>query len=202
MVFFVNGVEVLRTEARGGPASTVNTRSLGQPMNAQPTTAGRFVIYGRVPYQTRTWALSRIRWGTPLRDSGTDILYKDGSRWQSVYQTTGATRAWVMDHYKELYGVRRVPDTWVFNDFGPMAVRYFKDMNHNGKLDKNEHLSGEMLHTTADNEAEFALSGTTSLGDSHGCVHMKPDQRDRLNSLGAFNRGVPFVVHKYSETYP
>jgi len=49
----------------------------------------------------------------------------------------------------------------LFNDFGPVAVRYFRDDNHNRRLDGKEYLSGEMFHTTPDNEAQAARGQPT-----------------------------------------
>jgi hypothetical protein len=87
-----------------------------------------------------------------------------------------------------------VPATWVFNDFGPLAIRFFKDTNHNGILDQNEKLSGEMIHTTPKNEAQYRRHQPVTLEESHGCIHIAPRDRDQLNLMGAFTRGTPLVI--------
>jgi hypothetical protein len=198
-----DGAEVERAEAWGGPDAVVRT---GFVMDMGPTDAGRFILLDPKPYVTRTWAASRIRWGAKLKDIGTDVLYDSGQvgfrRWQSVLRKTGWTRQNVIDRYKELYGgPERVPSAWVFNDFGPLAVRYFKDKNRDGKLSDGEWPSGEMFHTTPDNEAEAAGRRAVSLVESHGCIHLKPADRDRLIRAGVFRAGTPLVIHKYSEKY-
>jgi hypothetical protein len=90
----------------------------------------------------------------------------------------------------------------VFNDFGANAVRYFVDLNKNRKLDGREHLSGEMIHTTPENEAQDAKKETVTLAPSHGCIHVKPSDREALLKAGAFARGTDLVIHKYGEKVP
>ncbi|GAA3916134.1 L,D-transpeptidase [Litoribacillus peritrichatus] len=116
----------------------------------------------------------------------------------------GIERQDVIKQHESLYGKDvspKVPKTWIFNDFGPVAIRYFKDLNNNGKLDGRETLSGEMFHTTPDNEAEYAQKLPVRLYPSHGCIHLKPTDRDKLFSIGAFKRGTLFTVHKYTERF-
>ena len=107
-----------------------------------------------------------------------------------------------MQEAYRLYGRLQVPNAWVFNDFGPLAIRYFADKNNNSKLDGNEKLSGQMIHTTPDDEAATKLGNDVKLGESHGCVHIRPDDRVRLMSAGVFKVGVPFIVHSYSDVFP
>ncbi len=106
-------------------------------------------------------------------------------------------------YYHGLYGHDSgIPDRWVFNDFGPFAVRYFVDKNRNHKRDRNEPLSGEMIHTTADNEAEVSQGSRASLLPSHGCIHVDPIDRERLHAAGAFERGTDLLIHGYNEPLP
>lgn len=107
-----------------------------------------------------------------------------------------------MDLNKAPYGKYSVPETWVFNDFGPIAIRWFRDVNGNGKLDVDERLSGQMFYTTPDNEAQAAFKQPVTLTESHCCIHLKPVDRDRLFSAGAFKPGTRFTVHRYDETAP
>ncbi|WKJ90546.1 hypothetical protein QZJ86_21465 [Methylomonas montana] len=92
-----------------------------------------------------------------------------------------------------------MPDKWVFNDFGPVAVRYFKDLNGNKKMDGGEVLSGEMIHTTPDNEAQFANGDPVVLVPSHGCIHIRPQDRNVMEGMGLFKNGIVFKVHSYKE---
>jgi len=94
---------------------------------------------------------------------------------------------------------RRIPSLWVFNDFGPIAIRWFKDTNGNKVLDKNEKLSGQMFHTTPQNETEVSLGKPVQLSPSHGCIHLNPRDRDIIMGLGGFKPKTTFVVRKYNE---
>lgn len=187
-----------RFTAYGGPASL----GMDPRMQEEPTTAGTYLIHSAKPYHTPTWPMSRIVWGTPLRDmpKHSDVWYQlPGGKWGSVKKDIRISRLQLIRLYKAMYGWSRVPDKWVFNDFGPIAIRWFEDLNGNEKLDGNEKLSGQMFHTTPDNEAEHALGKAVNLGSSHGCIHLKPADRDSLFSMGAFDPKTKFVVHGYDE---
>jgi hypothetical protein len=60
-----------------------------------------------------------------------------------------------------------------------------------------------MIHTTPENEAQ-ALQGDdkVKLGSSHGCIHVKPRDREFFKQAGAFRRGTKFVIHRYEEVIP
>jgi hypothetical protein len=185
-------------------------------MKPQPTTPGRYVIYSYAPYRTNTWATSKLPWGTKLKldTVGNRVLYGTGmtSRpWLPIQALIpDATPDVIRNTYFAWYGHSTkydpdgdgVPDVWVFNDFGPWAVRYFKDKNRNKKLDAGESLSGEMVHTTPQNEGQLVKGESVKLGPSHGCIHVSPFDRDRFHTLGAFDRGVDLIIHPYTETVP
>jgi len=186
-------------------------------MRPQPTTPGTYVVSRVEPYVTKSWKHSRIPWGTPLAldPSGKYVLYKAGTgrnRWLRLdLQMPGVNAEEVKALYRDYYGLDLrihdsngdgIPDVWVFNDFGPYAVRYFRDRNRNRKLDAGEELMGEMIHTSPDNEAQQALHQPVRLDDSHGCVHIRPSDRDRFLKLRAFTPGHLFVVHGPSEVAP
>jgi hypothetical protein len=147
--------------------------------------------------------MSAIKWGTPLKDMGPvkdDVWYQlPSGKWASVTKDIGISRTELKAYYKRLYKIDKVPDKWVFNDFGPVAVRYFKDLNGNKLLDGSERLSGEMMHTTPDNEAQFARSKPVKLDHSHGCIHIRPQDRNVLEGLGLFKNGTVFKVRSYKD---
>ncbi|MEZ7277668.1 L,D-transpeptidase family protein [Pseudoalteromonas sp. N1230-9] len=196
-----NGIKFAEFEAMGGPSKVGNDPYMAE----EPTTAGHFIIDKTEAYRTPTWPMSKLSWGTKLRDmpSKGDIWYAlPSGKWGSLNQLYNTpVRSAIMEMHKELYGKAIVPESWVFNDFGPTAIRWFKDLNGNKVLDGNERLSGQMFHTTPENEAEEATGSTIRLVPSHGCIHLKPNDRDRLFTLGAFKRGTSFTVHKYHERY-
>jgi hypothetical protein len=161
--------------------------SVDDVMTPHRTTPGTFVIHSYRPYHTKTWQLSRIVWGTALKAEGPlrkrEVYFRAGGHhphWRLVrHLVPMATTKWIRWAYATLYKddtVRYdkdgdgIPDRWLFNDFGPLAVRYFRDTNNDGKLDGDEHLSGEMLHTIQLNEAQNAFpmrQPGRSSGQSH-----------------------------------
>jgi len=184
------------------------------------TTPGTYVVQSYAPYQTKTWQWSRLAWGTPLRVEGGDrLLYRDSrtGEWRRVQEVIPEVslddiRERFFALYKDGEGpdARQrfdrdgdgIPDQWIFNDFGPYALRYFVDRNRNRVLDAGEALMGEMIHTTAEDEARVARNQPFALQHSHGCIHIRPTDRDRMVRAGAFRRGTLLIVHKVRETIP
>jgi hypothetical protein len=193
-----NNIFIFRYEAWGGPAS----KGSDPYMPEEPTWPGTYTIHSIQKYTTPTWALSKIKWGTRLVDKPgiNDIYYElPGKKWGSIKKDIGVNRQYIVNLYFTYYEQMRVPSTWVFNDFGPIAIRWYKDLNNNKILDGKERLSGQMFHTTPQNEAEHALGKKVDLKPSHGCIHLKPADRDFLIGLGAFKPKTIFIVHKYYE---
>jgi hypothetical protein len=182
------------------------------------TTPGRYVIHSYKPYTTASWQLSRLSWGTKLKidASGKHLLYETGLTrhpWAPVETLVPiATLPAIAALYKACFGTSRrydadgdgIPEVWVFNDFGPFAVRYFVDKNRNKRLDTKggERLSGEMIHTTPVNEGQVQQGNPVALRESHGCIHVSPGDRDRFLAEGAFAQGNDLVVHGYDEMIP
>lgn len=201
LIYAKAGKIVGQFKAVGGPEK--EQPKTGAEMPAGPTNAGHYLIEKMEAYHTPSWGRSNIAWGTPLQDKGNDVWYqlKNGI-YASVQRDFKISRKDIMEWHLELYKQEIVPNTWVFNDFGPLAVRYYKDLNKNGKQDTNEPLEGEMIHTTPENEAQTENGESVELGESHGCIHVRPVDRDTLKKLGAFKSGVPFTVHPYNELSP
>lgn len=206
MMWVINGLSSITVEAWGGELPDPKVKY--SIMKPRKTTPGKYVIYSVVAYQTKTWPFSRITWGTSIKLSsdGEKVLYKTGmlgKPWKPINDLIpGATPDTIRDYYHKLYGEYKIPDQWVFNDFGVKAIRYFQDLNHNKTLDKNERLSGEMIHTTPNDEANTALGKKIKLEESHGCIHLKPLDRDKLEKAGAFTKGTDLTIHQYDETIP
>ncbi|MCG5051847.1 MAG: hypothetical protein KA712_02710 [Myxococcales bacterium] len=196
-----------RTEAYGGPSKVLKDQDGGPDFT--PTPAGRYLLLKPEPYTTHSWAGSEIAWGTPIKPSPTnprDVHYlvrrKEGREvWGSLLKDFGFDRDKVETMYDALYGIKKLPTTWVFNAFGPIAFRFFQDTNRNGRLDGAEQKSGAMFHTTAENEAETAQGKVPEMTNSHGCIHLRPRDRDHLMSIGGLKKGVVFVVHPYEAKY-
>jgi len=60
----------------------------------------------------------------------------------------------------------------------------------------------KLIHTTPDNEAETAAGQPVNLLDSHGCIHIKPLDRDVFQRRGAFANGNFLTIHSYKASLP
>lgn len=189
-----------RYEARGGPASPGSDPRMAE----EPTWPGIYYIHRVESYRTNTWPMSRIRWGTALQDKPVldDVWYRLGSgAWASIKKDHRISRTDILRAHQRLHGTLKIPDTWIFNDFGPLAIRWFRDLNGNRRLDGRESLSGQMFHTTPENEAEHQRRSAVQLVPSHGCIHLKPSDRDELIRMGAFSAQTAFTVYRYDERF-
>ncbi len=202
IVHIKGGKEAGKYRGEGGPR-VAYTDSSGN--EATPTRKGEYRILRTEAYQTPTYGWSRLAWGTELQDQPkkNDVYFKNSKgNWSSLSKEYGLTRDQVLDSHQRLYGTRSVPATWVFNDFGKQAVRYYRDVNSNQKYDpKVDELMSDMLHTTPDDEAEVSKGQPALLGESHGCVHIDPTERDQMSKAGAFAPGTTFIVHGYDDEY-
>jgi hypothetical protein len=209
---------MLDVEAWGGVKRVPHHHFDGDKVDSgvwpNPTTPGIYVISGWGPYRTeRHWVLSRIPWGTELRldSTGKHLLYKTGSMsqpWRPLESIIPvATLDFVRDSFSYMWGRNRrydrngdgIPDVWVFNDFGPIAINYFRDTNRNRKQDPGEDTMGEKIHTTPKNEGQTDQGTPVPLFPSHGCIHVRPADFARLLKQGAFKVGELVVVHGPNE---
>lgn len=217
LLWLADGAVRLRAEAWGGedPDASVD---YGE-MKPRKTAPGRYIVHSFAPYKTLPWGpwdTSKIRWGTKLRVERGEVLYETGSRtepWRPVSTVIkGVTTDQIRRYFRRLFGDKSrydfdgdyIPEVWVFNDFGPKAVRYFRDKNNNGRLDrdKGERLSGEMIHTTPKSEGQAERRDAVTLEPSHGCIHVAPASRELFAGAGAFRRGTVLIVHTYDEDVP
>lgn len=181
------------------------------------------------------WPLSAVPWGTPIRlnkernltvyFNGKWVLLNTLPGWKEQYPNSPelATAAYVqayrqMMHFlqQEKYGLDAqsqmpapwngpFPNFWNVNDFGRVAVKYFKDTNDNRKLDGKETLLSDFIHTTPYDEMEALLSKKLkpvyemTLGESHGCIHMVPAVLQDWIAKKILVVGATLEVHPYSE---
>jgi hypothetical protein len=217
VLWVVRGKVAITAEAWGGEEPQAGARP--ERMRPQRTTPGRFIIHSYAPYRTKSWDMAKIRWGTELKVDATKenekrVFYRTGLR-QPAWRPVDSLIPWltydrIREFYGQLYGDSGhhdsnhdgVPDRWIFNEFGPMAVRYFRDRNNNRVLDGDERLSGEMMHTIPLNEAQELRGQPIKFTVSHGCIHIAPRARDQLKDAGAFKPGTTFIVHGYDERMP
>lgn len=185
----------MQIDARGGhpiEGKIADKRNPGRTYGA--TTAGRFQLAEGKSHVSRgskekdPWQFSQIAWGTPLKDDDPQggVLYKSKKgRWHSTMRLrVPIERDTIIAAEAELGRPKVVPATWDLNDFGKLAFRI-------------EGSNGDFIHTTPPNEEQYAKGLEEKLQFSHGCIHIKPSDRDMMIDLGLLRGGVRVIVHKY-----
>ncbi|MEM9836470.1 MAG: hypothetical protein AAF828_08205 [Bacteroidota bacterium] len=121
---------------------------------------------------------------------------------------------------------KEIPDKWMLNDFGHLSIKYYKDKNHNGRLDGKEGIVADFVHSSPNTEmftrlppryqgsvlkAEVLKSQPDNSRDklllrllnwSHGCIHILPADMDEMVKEGYAKKGNILKVHDYTvDTY-
>jgi hypothetical protein len=195
-------VVVATYDAVGGPRTS---GMAGDGHVAGPTDEGNFVLSHCGKHSSSRYPeWSRIQWGSELKESNGKLLVHHEGKWRALGDLTTVTKADTMKYHLELYGRNEVPKRWLFNDFGHMTCKYFRDSNKNRKMDteKGETIHGEFLHTTPTDEADSALGRAVQLVESHGCIHIKPNDIDEMYKKQYLKKGNLVVVHRYDESLP
>jgi hypothetical protein len=193
-------VVVASYEAMGGPEVAVMS---SDGYTAGPTDAGEYRVLYCGQHSSRAYAAwSKILWGSELREDGKgNLLVKHQGKWTSLSRLTSVSRKDIAEYNEQLYGTKKIPDKWVFNDFGHITCYFYKDKNRDGRFNKDtESIHGEFFHTTPVNEAQQALGLPVVLENSHGCIHLKPSDIDAMRYRGFMNKGNRVVIHRYDET--
>ncbi|MCG5055453.1 MAG: L,D-transpeptidase family protein [Myxococcales bacterium] len=168
-----------------------------------PTPAGTYRV-ASIGQHVSKWKypLSKIPWGTKLIRKGDRFEVDLKGKRQDVEKLTGASADWVLRTYKLLYKMTDAPTEWLFNDFGHLTVYLYVDKNKDGRWDrKQEPRLSEFIHTTPNDEAAEHLARAKgiepsyNLGESHGCVHVRPGDIDTAVSAGYLKANQLFVVH-------
>jgi hypothetical protein len=196
-------------KAAGGPPKS--GRHLHQGGHTfEPTPAGNYVLGPRQHVTTSSWPASVIPQGASLRlNTANEVEYQNtAGHWRQASGISGdVTKAEISFRHrggqhdpmtKILADVRKAfidpatgalwSDTWLWNDFGLWGWN----------LRQGGHNTAYWVHTTPQNEADPSLS----LTNSHGCIHLIPSERERLEKAGYLKEGVPFEVRPYKEIGP
>lgn len=175
-----------------------------------PTRSGRFVVakiekhisYGKYAFY------SGIAWGTPLREYNKKVQIKRNGVWvdlSSIPAFSKYAEKDVLKVLKESYAslmhdpmLKELPDSWIYNDFGHISIKYFKDLDGNFKLNGKETILGDFIHTTPGDELRSAKGQEVILGESHGCIHVKPKDIDTMLSI-YIKKGSVIEVKEYND---
>lgn len=196
-------------EMAGGPPPGRGYNDKGGH-SAGITPPGHYVLGPQEHHTTSSWPMSVIPWGAPLREADGEIQYQVRGRWITASGPQGTvTQATMQFHIRSgsqpnlsdvAASVRRafydqagnlIP-VWNHNDFGMWAWNL---TSHGAR-------SPYYVHTTPPNEAATAAHQRFLLTQSHGCVHIRPADRDEMMQKGYLKAGIAVDVKQYGDTRP
>jgi hypothetical protein len=223
---------IYEIEARGG----LSAENIAKDPNLRgggysPTRSGRFTILsiGKHVSSTR-WMWSSVPWGAPVRMDIDAVYVQINNKWRKLSTTH---RDWLAPYkgmpnpekelkkmlekeytaqdgtgnsYSSIYGQPKLT-SWIFNDFGHVSIKYFRDNNKNGRFDQGtDEVISDFIHTTPATEAATKYHSNHPTGRapyipldySHGCIHVKPNDVDILIGRGFAKKGNVIEIHPYS----
>jgi hypothetical protein len=216
----VDGRLVGDYDACAGPAPGSERADQGGHV-AGATTDGNYTLAQQEHHTTPNWPRSVVPWGAQLRvRDDQEIEYSsDGNTWRKATGADGGVTL-AQIHFEELTradqakasGLPPAPLTDEEKTQINLGCRQiFYDINGAllGAYNKNDFgnwawcllLDGDrsefFVHTTPNNEAAAAAGRDFQLTQSHGCIHIRPADRDQMMGKGLLQRGVRFTVEKY-----
>jgi hypothetical protein len=199
-------------EAAGGPPKGSNDRG---GHTKEPTPKGHYTLGRRAHVIALSWPRSSIPFGATFRVHNGECEYQDDSHKGGWHVVTGPhgvfTLAWINFQMRDkqkvdvkdvtekvrnafIDPVTKAPrfSEWRLNDFGRWGWNL--RTRHGG--------TPYYVHTTPEDEAATEAHKAFFLLNSHGCVHIRPGDRDEMMRLGYLKEGVEFEVRSYDEKGP
>jgi hypothetical protein len=181
---------------------------------ADPTPAGLYTLGPKHHVVTASWPKSVIPWGASLR------LNKDGEvefeaskgKWVLATGSKGevtkaAFRFLAHDNKKVTLAQAAASARLVFIDPKTSKLRSSEwKQNDFGRWGWNLRLNGQhtayYIHTTPEDEQATEDHKAVALANSHGCVHLRPLDREDMVSKGYLKEGGEFQVRPYTDRGP
>lgn len=185
--------------------------------SAEPTPPGRYVLGAAEHHVSRRWPMSSIPWGARLRKRADgEVEYSgDGVTWHAATGPDGEmTRAGIEFQERTLGRKLTAPETqqvinqyriYVLDPAGNLEPVYHQNDFGEWAWNLNQPAgvrTAYFVHTTPADEQATAEGSPVSLVNSHGCVHIRPVDRDLMMKNGWLRKGVPFTVEEYGKVGP
>lgn len=192
-------------EVAGGRSGSSTIEPGGHRAGITPP--GRYVLDHAEQHTTRNWPGSVVPWGAKLRERNDVVEYQVGNNWRAASGPQGAvTTALVLWHHRSGKHVTidvagrqarqmfydedgKLTAEWLQNDFG----KWSWNMKRNGVR------TAYYIHTTPDDEEATRLKKPFELAYSHGCLHIRPRERDEMMRKRYLAADVPVEVKRYDE---
>lgn len=177
--------------ARGGPEFRYPDRG----HSADPTPAGTYKLGATHHKTTSNWYYSQIPWAAKIREKDSQIQYQPEGTTRWLWATGPASTLKAPMQRSDFLDNGQLVSTYEKNDFGKWAwnMRSVKG----GKATQTPFY----IHTSPYEEKLTEQGGDPQLTSSHGCVHIKPADRDVMMARGYLQKDVTFIVYKYDVKY-
>ena len=197
-------------EVAGGPPPGRGAPDRAGGHVAEATPAGRYILGPTEHHTTMNWPYSVVPWGAKIREQHGLIEYQRGSEWVTATGRFGTvTRAMILwdtrsgrptSIFKADQDARRIftddhgdlLTEWKKNDFGKWSWNLVRD----------GHRTPIYIHTRPDDEADTDAGRPFDLIGSHGCLHIRPRDRNEMMSRGYLKAGVAVEVFPYGRVGP
>jgi hypothetical protein len=199
-------------EAAGGPPTPFKDRG---GHTGEPTPVGHYMLGPKRHVVAPSWPKSAIPYGAALRLHNGECEYADDAHPGDWHLATGpsgvVTQAAIAFKRRDGISVdvhdvtKLVRNIFIDPTTGTLRFTEWK-MNDFGRWGWNLMTSrggtAYFIHTTPDDEAATEDKKAFFLANSHGCIHIRPNDRDTMISLGYLKQGVGFEVRSYDEKGP
>lgn len=211
LLYVINGHKEILDIVAGPPPK--ETRSGDGGHTAESTQAGIYVLDKAEIHTTPNWPASVVPWGAEIRRQHGIIQYRFGNQWRDATGPRGgvtqALRLWNtrteasrrippqrLEEIANSYFIDRVTgqltEVYKNNDFGKVSW----NLKRNGKR------TAYYIHTTPFDEFNTAAGNIVTLTQSHGCIHIRPQDRDRFVKAGYLREGITVDIRQYGEVGP
>lgn len=193
-----------RFDVAGGPTLPIRDRG---GHTATPTPAGQYVLDRAERHTTQSWPGSVVPWGARLREVQEIVQYEVNGRWLDASGVNGRVTAAHLIYAtksrrpmsplvasriaRQMFYDRngKLMSRWEGNDFGKWSWN----------LKLGRHRTAFFIHTTPEDEA--AGASDFDLRASHGCLHIRPRDRDTMVLKGYLREGTTVIVKRYEDQW-
>lgn len=196
-----------RFDVAGGPPTLRPIVDAGGH-TATRTPPGRYTLGPAEHHTTQGWPKSVVPWGAALREVNEIVQYQVSGRWIDASGVNGnVTQAILMFAAKSkrpmpvLVASRHARQMFYDQQSGKLKLQWRE--NDFGKWSWNLRLRGHrtvfFVHTTPVDEA--AGASDFELVESHGCLHIRPKDRDTMVGKGYLRESTTLIVKTYEDRW-
>jgi predicted heme/steroid binding protein len=185
----------------GKPGNDVGGHTAGQ------TPSGLFVLGSAEHHNSKNWPSSVVPWGAKIRERDEIVQYELGHAWRAASGPHGdVTAALILFAHRSGRHLNRdvagrqaremfydragaLMSEWKWNDFGKWSWNLMRD----------GHRTVYYIHTTPDDEEASDADLTFELQQSHGCLHIRPKDRQKMMDAKLLRAGVVVEIRPYGE---